>query len=46
LPDGLLKNQKFHFWYILESLGLENFAVIYGLFGISYGHLEYVDKYI
>jgi hypothetical protein len=35
LPDGLLTNQNFSFGYILEGLGMENFA-------ITYGHLEYL----
>jgi hypothetical protein len=35
LPDGLITNQIFQVGHILEKLGLENVAIIYG-------HLEYV----
>jgi hypothetical protein len=34
LPDGLFSNQKSHFGYILEGLGMENIFIFYD-------HLEY-----
>jgi hypothetical protein len=30
LPDGLFKDQKSKFWYILEGLGMENVGIFYG----------------
>jgi hypothetical protein len=35
LPDAILSNQKSHFWYILEGLGMDNV-------GILFGRLEYM----
>jgi hypothetical protein len=27
LPDGILSDQKYQFWYILEGLGVENSGI-------------------
>jgi hypothetical protein len=32
LPDGLISNQKSHFGYILEALGMENVFIFYDHF--------------
>jgi hypothetical protein len=31
LPDGVFSNEKSHFGYILEGLGMENVGIFFGL---------------
>jgi hypothetical protein len=45
LPDGIFSNQKFRFWYILESLGMEIFVYLVRFMSISCiicDHFEYL----
>jgi hypothetical protein len=42
LPDGLFPDQKSHFGYILEDLGMENVVITSGKFGIFYDYWVYL----
>jgi hypothetical protein len=46
LPDGLFSNQKYHFGYILEGLGMENVDIFMTTCNISQSFGKFYGNFV